>query len=162
MVEQPGRIDVIRHGRHLRRPFLDIRSLVSFDFGERGLLSMALPPGYPKVKRFYVYYTNNQGNIQVDEFRRGSRTRARRGTRRKVIEIPHPSYANHNGGQLQFHGNLLYLGTGDGGSGGDPRNNAQNTSQAARQADPDQPPQPPGPAPLHGAGLEPLRRPSGA
>jgi glucose/arabinose dehydrogenase len=34
--------------------------------------------------------------------------------------------ANHNGGQLQFLGNLLYLGTGDGGSGGDPPNNAQN------------------------------------
>jgi glucose/arabinose dehydrogenase len=129
VVEQPGRIDVVRHGRHLRRPFLDIRSLVGFDFGEEGLLSMALPPKYPKVKRFYVYYTNNQGNIQVDEFRRGSRTRARRGTRRKVIEIPHPSFANHNGGQLQFHRNLLYLGTGDGGSGGEPRNNAQDTSR---------------------------------
>ena len=34
--------------------------------------------------------------------------------------------ANHNGGQLQFLGDLLYLGTGDGGSGGDPPNNAQN------------------------------------
>jgi glucose/arabinose dehydrogenase len=43
-----------------------------------------------------------------------------------VIEIPHPVNANHNGGQLQFLGNLLYLGSGDGGSGGDPPNNAQN------------------------------------
>jgi hypothetical protein len=43
-----------------------------------------------------------------------------------VIEIPHPVNANHNGGQLQFLGNLLYFATGDGGSGGDPPNNAQN------------------------------------
>jgi glucose/arabinose dehydrogenase len=43
-----------------------------------------------------------------------------------VITIPHPGFANHNGGQLQFLGNLLYFGTGDGGSGGDPPNNAQN------------------------------------
>ena len=43
-----------------------------------------------------------------------------------MIEIPHPGFANHNGGQLQFLGNLLYFGTGDGGSGGDPPNNAQN------------------------------------
>jgi glucose/arabinose dehydrogenase len=43
-----------------------------------------------------------------------------------VIEIPHPVNANHNGGQLQFLGNDLYFGTGDGGSGGDPPNNAQN------------------------------------
>ena len=43
-----------------------------------------------------------------------------------MIEIPHPVNANHNGGQLQFLGNVLYFGTGDGGSGGDPPNNAQN------------------------------------
>ncbi len=43
-----------------------------------------------------------------------------------MITIPHPVNANHNGGQLQFLGNLLYFGTGDGGSGGDPPNNAQN------------------------------------
>ena len=43
-----------------------------------------------------------------------------------MIEIPHPVNSNHNGGQLQFLGDLLYFGTGDGGSGGDPPNNAQN------------------------------------
>jgi len=43
-----------------------------------------------------------------------------------VITIPHPVNANHNGGQLQFLGNLLYFATGDGGSAGDPPNNAQN------------------------------------
>ena len=43
-----------------------------------------------------------------------------------MIEIPHPVNANHNGGQLQFLGDLLYFGTGDGGSGGDPPNNAQD------------------------------------
>ncbi len=43
-----------------------------------------------------------------------------------MIEIDHPVNSNHNGGQLQFFGDLLYFGTGDGGSGGDPPNNAQN------------------------------------
>ena len=43
-----------------------------------------------------------------------------------MIEIPHPVNSNHNGGQLQFLGDLLYFGTGDGGSAGDPPNNAQN------------------------------------
>ncbi len=128
VVEQSGRIEVIRHGHRRRRPFLDIRSLVDFDYGERGLLSMALPPNYPRNRHFYVYYTDNDGNIRVDEFKRGSLTRAKRGSRRKVIEIPHPTWANHNGGQLQFNGNLLYFGTGDGGLGGDPNNNAQNTA----------------------------------
>jgi glucose/arabinose dehydrogenase len=126
VVEQPGRVEVTRGGHRLRRPFLDIRDLVGYDGGERGLLSIAFPPDYRSSGRLYVYYTDNGGNIRVDEFRRRSATRAARGSRRTVIEIPHPVNANHNGGQLQFLGQLLYLGTGDGGSAGDPPNNAQN------------------------------------
>lgn len=125
VVEQPGRIAVLRGGHRLRKPFLDIRGDVSYG-GERGLLSVAFPPDYPQSKRFYAYYTDNDGNIRIDEFKRASATRAAAGSRRKVIVIPHPVNANHNGGQLQFLGNLLYFGTGDGGSGGDPPNNAQN------------------------------------
>jgi glucose/arabinose dehydrogenase len=125
VVEQRGTVRVLKSG-HVRRPFfLDIRDLVQAG-GERGLLSIAFPPDYASSRRFYVYYTDNDGNIRIDEFRRRSATRAASGSRRPVIEIPHPVNANHNGGQLQFHGNLLYFGTGDGGSGGDPPNNAQN------------------------------------
>ena len=125
MVEQPGRIVVLRDGHPLRRPFLDLRSQVSYG-GERGLLSIAFPPDYARSKRFYVYYTDNAGNIRIDEFKRAGATRGASGSRREVILIPHPVNANHNGGQLQFLGDLLYFGTGDGGSGGDPPNNAQN------------------------------------
>jgi glucose/arabinose dehydrogenase len=126
VVEQPGRVEVLRGGRRLRRPFLDIRGLVGYDGGERGLLSIAFPPDYRRTRRIYVYYTDNSGNIRVAEFKRRSAVRAAVGSRRTVIVIPHPVNANHNGGQLQFLGNLLYFGTGDGGSGGDPPNNAQN------------------------------------
>lgn len=124
VVEQPGRIVVLKNGRRAGT-FLDIRGLVNYG-GERGLLSVAFPPGYARSKRFYVYYTDAAGSIRVDEFRRRSATRAASGSRRPVITIPHPVNSNHNGGQLQFLGDLLYFGTGDGGSGGDPPNNAQN------------------------------------
>jgi glucose/arabinose dehydrogenase len=100
--------------------------LVGDDGGERGLLSIAFPPDYAQSGRFYVYYTDDSGNIRVDEFQRHSATRAQQSSRRPVIEVPHPVNANHNGGQLQFLGDLLFFGTGDGGSGGDPPNNAQN------------------------------------
>jgi glucose/arabinose dehydrogenase len=126
VVEQPGRVEVLSSGRELAHPFLDIRGLVGDDGGERGLLSIAFPPDYPSSGRFYVYYTDDDGNIRIDEFHRRSATRAALGSRRKVIEIPHPINANHNGGQLQFLGDQLYFGSGDGGSGGDPPNNAQN------------------------------------
>ena len=125
VVEQPGRIVVMRGGHRLPKPFLDLRDQVSYG-GERGLLSIAFPPNYARSKRFYVYYTDQAGNIRIDEFRRASATRARRGSQRQVIVVPHPFNSNHNGGQLQFRGNLLYFATGDGGSGGDPPNNAQN------------------------------------
>ena len=123
VVEQQGRIAVLNGGR--AGTFLDIHDLVNYG-GERGLLSVAFPPDYADSKRFYVYYTDAAGNIQIDEFQRRSATRADNGSRRPVITIPHPVNANHNGGQLQFLGDLLYFGTGDGGSGGDPPNNAQN------------------------------------
>jgi glucose/arabinose dehydrogenase len=127
VTEQKGRVEVMRGGRRQAQPFLDIGGLVGNDGGERGLLSIAFPPDYRQSRRFYVYYTDNDGNIRVDEFHRDGATRAARGSRRTVIVVPHPVNANHNGGQLQFLGPLLYLGTGDGGSGGDPPNNAQST-----------------------------------
>ncbi|HET7444817.1 MAG TPA: PQQ-dependent sugar dehydrogenase [Solirubrobacterales bacterium] len=126
VVEQPGRVEVLRNGRRLPHPFLDVDPRVSDDGGERGLLSIAFPPDYEKTGRFYVYYVDNAGNIRIDESQRASATRADSGSDRPVIRIPHPVNSNHNGGQLQFLGDLLYFGTGDGGSGGDPPNNAQN------------------------------------
>ncbi|HEX5592267.1 MAG TPA: PQQ-dependent sugar dehydrogenase [Solirubrobacterales bacterium] len=125
VVEQPGKIVVLRGGHKLRKPFLDLSDQVAYG-GERGLLSVAFPLDYARSKRFYVYYTDSAGNIRIDEFKRGSAVRARPSSQRQVIVVPHPVNSNHNGGQLQFLGNLLYFGTGDGGSAGDPPNNAQN------------------------------------
>jgi glucose/arabinose dehydrogenase len=126
VVEQPGRVEVLSDGHRLPRPFLDLRASVGYDGGERGLLSIAFPPDYRQSGSFYVYYNDSAGNIRIDEFKRREATRAAPGSRRQVIAIPHPVNANHNGGQMQFLDDLLYFGTGDGGSGGDPPNNAQN------------------------------------
>ncbi len=125
VVEQEGEVIVLRGGHPQAQPFLDVSGLISYG-GERGLLSIAFPPDYRRSGRFYVYYTDREGNIRIDRFERQSATRAARGSRRALVRIPHPVNANHNGGQLQFLGKWLYFGTGDGGSGGDPPNNAQN------------------------------------
>ena len=128
VVEQPGTIRVLRDGQLLDQPFLDLRDRVRYG-GEQGLLSVAFDPKYERNRRFYVYYTNGAGNIEVDGFRRkrSSATRAAAGSRSRVITVKHPAYSNHNGGQLQFGPDgMLYLGTGDGGSAGDPDGNAQN------------------------------------
>jgi glucose/arabinose dehydrogenase len=125
VVEQEGRVAVLKNGKRLAKPFLDIRDEVGYDGAERGLLSIAFPPDYAQTGRFYVYYVDDGGSIRIDEMHRASEVTAASGAR-NVITIPHPVNANHNGGQMQFLGEDLYFGTGDGGSGGDPPNNAQN------------------------------------
>jgi glucose/arabinose dehydrogenase len=130
VVERAGRIVVIRRGRRLRVPFLDIRRLVRTG-GESGLLSMAFAPDYARSRRFYVYYVDRAGAIRVDQFRRARRSpdRALPSSRRLVIRQPHHR-PNHKGGQLQFGPDgKLYMGFGDGGGGGDPDRNAQNLHQ---------------------------------
>jgi glucose/arabinose dehydrogenase len=126
VVEQRGTIRVVHRGGVMGRPFLDIRGRVSAG-GERGLLSIAFDPRYERNHLLYAYYTNDRGEIQIDEFRARSNTRAQKRSRRRVIVIRHPGAANHNGGQLQFGpGGWLYAATGDGGGAGDPRENAQS------------------------------------
>jgi len=125
VVEQEGRVMVLRKGKKLRTPFLNIKGKVQSG-GERGLLSIGFPPDYKRSKRFYVYFTDGTGDIRVDEFRARTAVRARPNSGRRVITIPHRENSNHNGGQLQFLGNHLYFGTGDGGGGGDEPGNAQN------------------------------------
>ena len=130
VVEQAGTIRLIKDGVTQSTPFLDISSLVIAG-GERGLLSMAFAPDYATSGLYYVYFTNQSGNgdIEVDEFRRsgGNPDVSDPAPRRTLFTIEHSEFGNHNGGQLQFGPDgLLYAGTGDGGSGGDPHGNAQN------------------------------------
>jgi glucose/arabinose dehydrogenase len=123
VVERPGRIQVLRDEIRLSRPFLDIRDIVRGSpdpgaGGEQGLLSVAFAPDYAESRRFYVLFTNNNGDVEINEFRRSttSAVRADRASRRVLLVIPHPGAQNHNGGQLHFGpGGLLFISTGDGG-----------------------------------------------
>ncbi len=129
VVEQGGRIVVVRDGRALRTPFLDISSRI-VSGGEQGLLGLAFAPDYPRSGRFYVNYTDTGGDTRIVEYRRGSSPdRANPGSARQLIFQAQPE-PNHNGGQLAFGPDgLLYVGLGDGGGGGDqhgPIGNAQN------------------------------------
>jgi glucose/arabinose dehydrogenase len=118
VVEQEGRIRVVRGGRILRRPFLDIAGRVSAG-GERGLLSVAFAPDYARSRRFYVYYTDNDGHTRVVEYRRATPDRANPGSARLVLFQRQPE-ANHNGGLVVFGPDrLLYIGLGDGGGADD-------------------------------------------
>jgi len=129
VVEQQGRIMIIRSGHKLSRPFLDIRGLV-LSGGERGLLSLAFAPDYARSGRFYVYYTERSGTESIWAYRRATADRADRSSARLVLRMADPE-ANHNGGLMIFHKGLMYVGTGDGGGANDQhgsRGNAQSLS----------------------------------
>jgi glucose/arabinose dehydrogenase len=129
VVEKGGRIVVTGGGSPVPRTFLDISADVATDNLERGLLSMAFAPDYATSGRFYVYFTETDGDIRIEEVRRSTANpdAADPATRRLVLTVPHQENANHNGGQLQFGPDgHLYAALGDGGGSGDPLGNGQN------------------------------------
>lgn len=129
VVEQRGRIRIWRDGGLDPVPFLDITNRVLYG-GERGLLSVAFPPGFAEKQHFYVCYTRtNGGPSVVARFYVSGEDpdRADAGSEERLLIVAQP-YANHNGGQLAFSpvDGHLYVALGDGGSGNDPLNAGQN------------------------------------
>ncbi len=127
VIEQAGRIRIIRSGALVATPFLDIAARVSSG-GERGLLGLAFHPQFSANGRFFVNYTDRSGDTRISEFRAAtpSADTADATSERELIFVRQP-FANHNGGGLTFGiDGFLYIGLGDGGSGGDPQGNAQN------------------------------------
>ena len=130
VVEQPGRIRIVKNGSLLPTPFLDISTRLSAG-GERGLLGLAFPPNYTSKGYFYVDYTNTAGDTVIARYQRSQSNAdtADPASEQQLITIAQP-FANHNGGQLAFGPDgFLYVGMGDGGSGGDPGNRAQNPGE---------------------------------
>ena len=130
VVQQGGKIIVLRGGKKLSRPFLDLTGSVRSG-GEQGLLGLAFAPDYARSRKFYVDYTDKSGNTRIVEFRRSGSSRdvADASSRRELLEIDQPE-ENHNGGQLAFGPDgLLYIGMGDGGGADDQhgsKGNGQN------------------------------------
>lgn len=128
VVEQAGRIRILTPGVGVAEPpFLDIRDRVGC-CGERGLLSVAFPPGYAQKRHFYVDYTDTNGDVTISRYNLAGSGRADPASEFVILKIPHHEFPNHNGGQLAFGPDgYLYIGVGDGGSEGDPHGNGQNT-----------------------------------
>ena len=129
IIEKVGRIRILQDGQLLVQPFLDITNRVGSDSNEQGLLGLAFHPQYAQNGRFFVNYTDKNGDTVIARFQVSSDpNRADPDSEVKVLGVDQP-YANHNGGVVTFGPDgYLYLGLGDGGSQGDPRGNAQNTA----------------------------------
>ena len=141
VVEQQGRIKVINAGKRAAAPSSTSPGCVNYG-GEQGLLSIAFPPDYKRNRRFYVYYTDSAGR-PADRRVQAPRQPGRRatGSRRTVIDIPHRVNSNHNGGEIQFLGQHLYLSHRGRRLGRRSAQQRQEPRQPARQAPPDRSPQ---------------------
>jgi len=132
-VEQAGRIRIVRN-RTVEQDFLDLRAVV-LSGGERGLLGLALAPDFAQSGRFFVNFTNANGDTVIARFRRATALAADPSSRFDLKWAPDGSpviaqpFSNHNGGHLAFGPDgYLYIGLGDGGSGNDPQHRAQTPS----------------------------------
>ena len=116
VVEQPGRIRILRGGSLLPEPFLDITDRVSFD-DERGLLGLAFDPDFRASGRFFVNYTDVDGNTRIEAYLdKDGGDRADPNSAMLFLEVEQP-FPTHNGGQIEFGpDNMLYISLGDGGS----------------------------------------------
>ncbi|MGH2791790.1 MAG: PQQ-dependent sugar dehydrogenase [Actinomycetota bacterium] len=127
IVEQTGAIRVMRDGELLDEPFLEVSEAIVAG-GEQGLLGLAFHPDYTRNGRFFIDYTDVNGDTVVAEVVvSDDPDRADEDSVRTLLQVDQP-YSNHNGGQLAFGPDgFLYVALGDGGSAGDPEDNGQNT-----------------------------------
>jgi hypothetical protein len=109
---------------------LDISAATSSE-GERGLLGLAFRQ-INKQWEAFINYTDLSGDTVVSRFDMNPDGRFvvnTRPTGAEIIKIAQP-YSNHNGGAVVVGpDNMLYIGTGDGGSADDPERRALDKSE---------------------------------
>jgi glucose/arabinose dehydrogenase len=127
ILEQVGRIRIVRDGVLAGAPYLDLTDRVGSSANEQGLLGLAFHPAYADNGTFFVNYTDRQGDTVVARFSvSADPDRADPASESLVLTFPQPA-GNHNGGHLAFGPDgYLYIGTGDGGGAGDQYGNGQN------------------------------------
>lgn len=128
VVEQTGKIKIIKNGAVLPTAFLDVSSIINSVGLEYGLLGLAFHPNFQQNGFFYVCYTATTGvsdpvvarfhvtaNPDIADF----------SSKAVILHIPY-TIAAHRAGWIDFGADgHLYLSTGDSGEM-DPGNNASN------------------------------------
>ena len=116
VLEKEGRIRIVRDGVLVETPFLDISQRVSAENLEQGLQNVAFPPSYVNHQRFYVSYTDTNGDTVISRFTTSADPdRADSDSEETILTINQPGIY-HNGGTLKFgpRDGYLYIASGDG------------------------------------------------
>jgi glucose/arabinose dehydrogenase len=129
VIEKAGTIRVVHpDGSVQADPFLDITGRVGSNASEHGLLGLAFHPGFAGNHRFFVVYTNLDGDSILSEFAaREDHLTADSGFERIILDIEQPT-TDHKGATVAFGPDgYLYLSLGDGGGAYDEFGNGQDT-----------------------------------
>jgi len=97
--ERPGRIRIIRDGKLLKEPWMEIDA---YEVSEAGLLGLALDPGFERNRLVYAAYTYRDSGGQLINRLTRLRDDAGRGVRDKVLVDGVSGANNHNGGRIKF------------------------------------------------------------
>jgi uncharacterized repeat protein (TIGR01451 family) len=125
VVEQPGRIRIIKNAVLLPTPFLDITARLSPVAGSKGLLSVAFPPDYADKQHFYVNYVVSPagcpvgcgGTLVIARYNVTANPDIADANSEEIVLTDGP-FPDHWGGELAFGplDGYLYLGLGTGSS----------------------------------------------
>jgi glucose/arabinose dehydrogenase len=109
---------------------LNIDPLVGSGESEQGLLSVAFHPNYGENGRFFVYYTDTDGDTVVARYQVSDDDPNQANPDSALVLLTQSQpYGNHNGGLLKFGPDgYLYIGLGDGGYANDPLLAGQDTA----------------------------------
>jgi glucose/arabinose dehydrogenase len=115
--EQRGTLRVIKNGQLLPTPFHTFPDID--DTGERGLLGVALHPGFATNRLVYVYRTTTQNGTHNRIGRLVANGDVSTGVETPIVDLPALSdRTNHNGGAIHFGPDgKLYAGVGDNANG---------------------------------------------
>lgn len=127
VASQEGRIWIVRDGRRLATPFLDIRDRVLYSdevSAEIGLLGLAFHPRFEENGYFFVVYnrrSDGAGVLARFSVSGPDPDQSVAGSERVLLVVPQPG-DNHNVNHLDFGPDgYLYVSAGDGGYQPEPR-----------------------------------------
>ncbi len=130
IVEQNGRIKILRNGQVLPTPFLNVDPISIFS-GEEGLLGLAFHPDYASNGKFFIFYIDLVGDIVIARYSVSANPDLAETTADIVLHIDHPANTRtHHGGWLSFGPDgYLYVAVGDSGSASFLAENAQDITE---------------------------------
>lgn len=130
VVEQHGRITILRNGLANDTLFLDISDRVNC-CQERGLFNIAFSPAFRDSQTFYLSYSNSDDDTVISRFTTTDDPDVADPASEEILLIVEQPHHVHNGGRLAFgpRDGYLYIGMGDGGSDGYPVHFSQDPTQ---------------------------------